>query len=92
LEGVAPIRDSLEDVATPFNGPSPVDCSDCTEYGPDGFMDLTLKFDTQEILAALGEVIDRQCLNLTITGNLLDGTLFEGSDLIVIREKGNQRD
>jgi hypothetical protein len=51
LEGVAPIRWSIEDVATPvLNG----DACECTTEGPDGFSDLTLKFKTQEIVQATG--------------------------------------
>ena len=53
LEGVDPIRSGYEDVATPVSDIS--DCN-CTKDGPDGHLDLTLKFDTQEIVAALGDV------------------------------------
>lgn len=90
LEGATVVHAELEDVATFFNGVLNDDCLDCTQDGPDGLTDLKLKFDTQEILAAIGPVIDGQCLTLTITGDLLDGTPFEGSDLVVIRQKGNQ--
>jgi hypothetical protein len=91
LEGVAPERNNLDDVATPFNGESRDDCLDCTQYGPDGLTDLTLKFDTQEVVAALGEVIDGECLILSITGYLLDGTPIEGGDVVIIKKKGNQQ-
>jgi len=88
LEGVAPIRDSLEDVATPFNGVSHATCLDCTNAGPDGFKDLVLHFDTQQIVAAVGPVSDGECLPLQLTGELSDGTPFEGMDYIVVRSKG----
>jgi len=79
LEGVPPLRSSIEDVATPIvDG---VDC-DCTTDGPDGFADLTLKFDTQEVLVALGEVEGGQEWILYLTGQLNDGTPIEGSDCI----------
>jgi hypothetical protein len=79
LEGVPPLRSSIEDVATPIvDG---VDC-DCTTDGPDGFTDLTLKFDTQEIVAALGDIEGGQERILYLTGQLNDGTPFEGSDCI----------
>jgi len=55
LEGVAPLRWAIEDVATPFVGDID-DCYDCTTAGQDGYDDLTLKFSTQEIVAALGDV------------------------------------
>lgn len=88
LEGVAPIRYGWEDMATSYNGVSKDDCLDCTEEGPDGFIDLTLKFDTQELMAALGDINDGDCMLLTITGELFDGTPIEGSDLVVILKKG----
>jgi len=90
LEDVAPIRSSIEDVATPF-GASPEACSDCTTEGPDGFQDLTLKFDTQEVIDALGAVSDRECLVLTLTGNLKEefgGTPIQGEDVVFILKKG----
>jgi hypothetical protein len=92
LEGVAPVRNDLEDVATPFNGGPIINCLDCTEQGPDGFTDLTLKFDTREVVAAIGEVIDGECLILRITGSLLDGTTIEGDDVVIIKKKGNQKE
>ncbi|UCG93065.1 MAG: T9SS type A sorting domain-containing protein [candidate division WOR-3 bacterium] len=81
LEGVAPIRDSLQDVATPVVIEDPCDC---TDEGPDGFDDFTFKFDMQEIVAALGEVHDGDIRILTITGELTNGTQFEGEDCVVI--------
>lgn len=91
LEGVAPIRSAFEDVATPFeslNGEA--DASNCTDEGSDGFMDLTLKFRTQEIVAALGGVQDGEVLILTLTGILQDGGFIQGEDVVVILKKGNQ--
>lgn len=88
LEGVAPLRWSIKDVATPFNGVSNDDCLDCTKDGPDGWDDLTLKFDAQEVVTALGEVED--CLVLTLTGELKEeygGTFFVGEDVVAILNK-----
>jgi hypothetical protein len=90
LEGVQAIQDKyeMEDVATPFNGVSGDDCHDCTEDGPDGFMDLVLYFDSQELVAALDSVEERECLYPTLTGTLLDGTPIEGTDpLRIIKKK-----
>jgi hypothetical protein len=89
LEGVASLRWDLEDVATPFGPPyvGKEDAFDCTEEGPDGYMDLTLKFDTQEIVEALGEVEDGDVLVLELKGNLLDGGPFFGEDVVVILKK-----
>lgn len=86
LQGVAPLRSSLEDVATPVERVNPCDC---TTDGADGFVDLTLKFDTQEIVKALGDVNDREVFELILTASLTDGTSLENSDCIIILEKGD---
>jgi len=85
LNGVSPIRWAMEDVATPdepFIGK--LDAYDCNEFGPDGHMDLTLKFDTQEIVNTFGEVEDRDVIFLQLTGELEDGTLINGEDVIIV--------
>jgi streptogramin lyase len=81
LEGVPPIRTNIEDVTTPVIDGE--EC-ECTTEGPDGFDDLTMKFDAQELVAALGEVMDREERPLTLTGTLLDGTPIAGSDCVII--------
>jgi len=86
LAGVAPIRFDYEDVATPFEG----ELCDCHEDGPDGYLDLTLKFDTQEIVAALGDVQDGEELPLSLSVTLVDGTVIEGSDCIRVIKKGKK--
>ncbi|MHC5074340.1 MAG: integrin alpha, partial [Planctomycetota bacterium] len=53
LAGVEAIRSSYEDVAAPVA--DPCDCN-CTTEGPDGYLDLTLKFATEDIVDAIGEV------------------------------------
>ena len=90
LEGVSPLRWDWEDVAAPFEPfIGKEDCMmDCHELGPDGLMDLTLKFDIQEVIAALGDVEDEDCLTLTLTGFLFDGTDIVGYDVIIIIQKG----
>ena len=89
LEGVPPLRWALEDVATPYDG-TPEDCLDCTTAGPDGFVDLTLKFDKQEVVDALEPVSDGEAKVLTLTGELFDGTEFEGQDVVCIIKKGKK--
>jgi hypothetical protein len=105
LEGMDPLRWAFEDVATPLEtlieGVGP--CFNCTEEGPDGFLDLTLKFDTKSILSTLGfsttvlveeplEIApnDGQCVPLKLTGNLIDsnGTPIWGEDKVIIIRKG----
>jgi hypothetical protein len=93
LEGVSPLRWAWEDVATPFEPfVGKEDCfADCNEEGPDGHTDLTLKFKAQEVVAALGEVADGDCLVLHLTGNLMDeygGGAFVGEDVVWILKKG----
>lgn len=88
LEGVAPLRWYLEDVSRPMDPGSEV--CECNEDTADGYMDLTLKFDNQEMVAALGAVSDGDVLVLTLTGMLLDGTAIEGQDCVAIIHK--QRD
>jgi hypothetical protein len=83
LEGVEPLRSSLEDVTRPATGGG--ECA-CTTEGPDGFDDLTLKFNRQEIAAAIGPGQVGDVVVLTIAGTLLDGTPFEASDCVVIVE------
>jgi hypothetical protein len=89
LEGVAPLRWDWSDVATPFEPwTGKADCwMDCTEEGPDGYMDLTLKFKTQEVIAAVAEVADGECRVLTLTGNFFDGRAIEGEDVVVFLSK-----
>ncbi len=58
LEGVSPLRWDYEDVSTPFEPYlGKEDCEqDCDTLDPDGILDLTLKFDTQQILDVLGNI------------------------------------
>jgi hypothetical protein len=99
LEGVAPLRWAWEDVAEPFEPyVGKEDCFlDCwgwmgdEAYPGDGYMDLTLKFKAQEVIAALGDVEDGDCLVLHLTGNLMDeygGGPFVGEDVVWILKKG----
>jgi hypothetical protein len=83
LEGVSPLRSNIKDVSTPVVDPQ--DECDCTTDGAYGFDDLSLKFDTQDIVTALGPVNDGDQIVLTLTGNLNDGTAIEGQDCIIIK-------
>jgi hypothetical protein len=82
LEGVAPVRSSYEDVATPVSDGN--EC-ECTTAGPDGYTDLTLKFKTQEIVEAIGEVNDADVLSLALTGVLFGERPIEGAHCVLIR-------
>ena len=92
LAGVAPLRSTFEDVATPFSPfTGKENCfTDCTTAGPDSFVDLTLKFDAQMIVNALGAVSDGQCLVVELTGKLKEefgGIPIKGEDVLLIRKK-----
>ena len=60
---------------------------ECTTEGPDGYLDLTLKFKTQAIVDALGEVANGETVALTLTGKLIDGTPIEGEDCIRVKKR-----
>ena len=85
---VGAIRSAYEDVTGPVADSN--DCN-CIEAGPDGFLDLTLKFETQEIVKAIGDVNDGDILELELTGILYDPipyeTPIEGADCILIKGK-----
>ncbi len=83
LNGVTPIRSAYEDVTAP----SELEPCGCESLGPDSFEDLVLKFDKQAIIATLGTVQDGDIRELALTGNLLDGTVIEGKDCVVIKGK-----
>ena len=79
--GIAPIRWDYEAVAAPFEG----ELCDCHELN-DSYIDLTLKFDTQDLIEIL-ELSDEagNTIPLTLTGNLKEeegGTAIEGEDCI----------
>lgn len=82
------LRWCLEDVATafePFIGRE--DAHDCTEQGPDGYLDLTLNYKAQELVAALSEVQDGDLVVLQLTGNLMEdfaGTPIAGEHVLWI--------
>ena len=75
---------SIEDVAGPAIDSN--DCN-CTEDGPDGFLDLTLKFKTRDIVEAIGDVNYGDTLTLKLTGVLIGERPIEGADCVVIGVK-----
>ena len=85
LEGVAPLRWYLEDVSTPMAPGSEV--CECNEDSADGYLDLTMKFKSQEVVAALGPVSDGDVIVLTITGTTYAGEVIEGQDCVAIIHK-----
>jgi len=73
LEGVEPLRWALEDVGT---------ASDPLA-GPDGYLDLTYKFDSQEIAGIIGTVNDGDIVTLNLTGNGIIGD----DEIVIIKKK-----
>jgi internalin A len=82
LNDVAPIRHNYEDVSTPVLDAN--DCN-CTAEGADGYLDVILKFETEDITNTLPDVNNGDVVELPITGVLTDATPIEGSDCIVIQ-------
>lgn len=95
---VYPIRLAFEeDVATPFEydpfNPRE-DRLDCHQWGYDGYKDLTLKFDTQEVVSAFGLSAedDPSSQEWFLIFKLTDGNELIGSDVVWIlnrTKKGN---
>jgi hypothetical protein len=90
LDGVKPIRSGYKDVAASFD-PFDGEPCECEESDADGLDDLTLRFRTQDIVAAMGGVEDGEEVVLTLTGNMMNGTRIEGADCVVIITKRPKR-
>lgn len=91
LAGVPALRWAWEDVATPA-APD----ADCSDAGPDGFLDLTLKFESAAVAAAIleavGEAAEGDVVTLELTGALYEdfgSTPIAGEDVVVIRGGGD---
>jgi hypothetical protein len=91
LEGVPPLRWAVEDVCAPFHPfIGKTECTECNTLGPDGYPDLTLKFDTQALVQALGFVENKQCRVVHMIGNLkpeFGGIPIRGEDVVRIITK-----
>jgi hypothetical protein len=86
--GVKPVQSGFRDVATPISDLAQ-NC-DCSTENGDGILDLTLKFDKQAILAAIGPAKNGDVFTLPLTGMLMSGTPFTGTDCITIVKKGKK--
>lgn len=85
LNDLHPIRFDYEDVATPFEG----ELCDCHTEGPDGYMDLTLKFDMQMLAEDLKFYEDGAEVELFLGIGTVNGIATQGSDCIRVIKKGN---
>ena len=96
---VSPLRWSYEDAGIPYEPfIGRFDAYDCIEYYPDeygffdGYLDLSFKFKTQEVVAALGDVYDGNVVIVQLAGNLkpeYGGTSFVGEDVVLILANTN---
>jgi hypothetical protein len=84
---VRPVRYSYEDVAAPYKEDKP--CG-CTDKCGDGYKDLVLHFDTEELVDTL--MLDEaagKTVPLIVTGSLREnkgGTQFSGQDCLQIQK------
>ena len=82
LAGVSPVFWAFEDSSTAY---------DCAAEIGDGYIDLVLMFDTQEIVLAIGDVSDGDIVTLKFHGRLLPelGSIpVVGEDAVWIIKKG----
>lgn len=87
LNGIAPQSSSIADLGGFYEKEEACDC-DPTEL--DGIMDLDLKFDTQEVVATLGEVADGEQVTVSLSFDTMDGKSWTGEDCIWIIKKGKK--
>jgi hypothetical protein len=87
-EGIAPIRYSYEDVSTPFEG----ELCGCHDLNGDGYLDLTMKFETQELVEQLElNEVAGETISLTLSGNLKEeegGNPVAGDDCVWVLKQG----
>jgi len=84
LEGVSPKRSNIEDVSAP---PENNEVCACSTIVADGFKDLVLKFEAEDLAEALGAVHDGDIIPVYISGSMADGTAFIGQDCVTIVKK-----
>ena len=88
---VSPLRWAYEDVTTPFPG----ELCDCHTLGPDGYLDLTLKFSTPELVEKLKlDEVAGETIPLILTGSLregFNGDPIRGADCVSVLGKGESQ-
>ncbi|TDI88660.1 MAG: hypothetical protein E2O75_08760 [Chloroflexi bacterium] len=92
LAGVAVLKSSVKDVASPWGGElsDPISRDDCGTGGPDGHHDLNLKFKTHDLVDAIGPVARGDLVLITIEGELVGGGSFTASDVVWIKGPGTE--
>ena len=85
LEGVEPKRYATEDVGSPyFPLIGKEEAYDCSQEGPDGLMDMTMKFNKKSIIEAIGPVSRGDVITLQLTALTYDGIKVNGEDVMII--------
>lgn len=82
LEGVTGTGHRYDDVMRPYVRETD-DCA-CSRSGRDGFEDLCIDFDREELFAALGPILDGETRPLNLTAALLDRARLVGGDCAVL--------
>ena len=94
LKGVDAIRPQYADVATPYEPfLGKQSANDCNELGSDGYLDLTFRVRTQDLVDAIGDVEDKDVVVVPLTANLKQeygGTPIVGEDVVVIIDKDHK--
>lgn len=94
LAGVAPVRYAWFDAGSPygsFTGTGLDDEDDDCDSVRDGVTDFGMLFYTHQLAAALGEVNDRDVVEVLLEAELNDGTMLSGADWITIIKKGPKK-
>ena len=90
-KGIAPLKWAVQDVATPYKPYlGKVNSSDCSDSGPDGYNDLTVRFKLDAVADYLLALKDGTVIVLTITGKMkpeFGGAAFTGEDVALIVNK-----
>jgi hypothetical protein len=85
LEGIAPVRTTLQDVGSPYEPYVGKDgCVDCASTKKDRIKDLSLKFDAAALAEALGTAANGECRLVSLTGLLVSGCPVVGEDVLRI--------
>ncbi len=74
-------------VEVPIYPPVPGTDGVLDSYCGDGYLDLIVKFDTQALAVAIGDVPRDSCITLDLEGETIDGLAIGGSDSVIIRTK-----
>ena len=85
LNGIAPRKYRYKDLTSP----TVLNPCDCEALDADTFEDLVLYFKKKDIVDPLGDVKNGEEIPLLLMGMLQDGTEIEGTDCVLIVDKGD---